>query len=80
METGGRMASKGKTTRKTKGPGGRPPLPPGERRDCRLSVLLSPAESELLAARAKERGFPPATLAYRFIVTGLRRGRRAVKP
>lgn len=70
------MAAKAKTTRRRKGPGGRPPLPPGKRRDRPLTVLLSPSERELLAARAEEAGFPLATLAYRFIMAGLRPPKR----
>ena len=50
--------------------GGRPALPPGEQRQCHLSIALTAAERALLDARAASAGLRPAVYLRQAALAG----------
>jgi len=60
--------------RRPRGPGGRPPLPPGQKQSERVFVNLTPSEREALERAAGEE--PLAAYLRRLVLRHLARSRR----
>lgn len=58
-----------------RGPG-RPPLPPGERKERRCTLCLRDAPWEELVHQATERGIDVTTLVEAYVLEGVERARR----